>query len=137
MSHPHKVSRSLAALDAAARHPPEYRLSVERLLANGIQHIELLRSSGLTWGQIALGLPSWRQQDGTPITQDQIRGAVSRIRRKKPMYAPKEVRPSRVERGSLPPSRAEHLPGSDKTMPASTNSTLGAQLKLTTKMRMG
>jgi hypothetical protein len=138
MSQSKKISRSLAALNTAAGQPPEYRLSIERLLANGIEHIELLRSIGLTWGQIALGLPSWRQQDGTPITPAQIRGAVSRIRRKKPhVHAPKDVRPSRVKKVSVPPSRVEHLPGSEKTYPASANSSLGAQLKLTTKMRMG
>lgn len=138
MSKSQKISRSMAALNAAARQPPEHRPSIERLLTDGIEHIEHLRGAGLTWGQIALGLPSWHQQDGTPITEDQIRGAVSRIRRKKlQVHASKKVRLFGVEKVPLPPSRAEHVPGSEKTPQASTNSSLGAQLKLTTKMRMG
>jgi len=136
MTKPTKISRVLAVLDAASRLPADLRPPMERRIERHLDQIDLLRSFGLTWRQIALGLPSWCQRDGTPISDDQLRGAVSRVCRKqrrsgaastvKHFHAPKAASaPAAQKLATVVPNRPAEAP----------QSSLMAQLELTRKLR--
>lgn len=136
MTKPTKISRVLEVLDAASRLPVDHLPPMERRIERHLEQIDLLRSFGLTWRQIVLGLPSWCQQDGTPVSDDQIRGAVSRVRRKqKRSGAASTVNPIRAAKAASAQATqklATVLPNRPAKAP---QSSLMAQLELTRKLR--
>ena len=129
-----KIRKALDVLDAASRLPANLCPPVERRIEKNLVQIELLRASGLTWRQIVFGLPSWCQKDGSRVSEDQIRGAFSRIYRKQKrggsntgdaratMIAPRPVGPKKA-------SASQNLPATAQP------SSLAAQLELTRKSR--
>lgn len=134
MSPSTKINKALESLDAVSRLSATRCPPMERRIEQSLAQFELLRASGLTWRQIVLGLPSWRQKDGTPVSEDQIRGAFSRVRRKrKSAVLPRPVAASEVR---APPQRIVGKPVSVPlhTQPTS-KSLLMAQLDLTRKLR--
>lgn len=133
MTPPTKINKVLEVLDAsnlpANRCPP-----MERRIAQNLAQFELLRASGLTWRQIVLGLPSWCQKDGTPVSEDQIRGAFSRVcRKRKSAVQPRSSTASVVKAAPQPIARK---PASVPTpIQPTSKSSLMAQLELTRKLR--
>lgn len=122
---PAQVQRILKRLNATAEVSSDMLPPLERRLTHSLAQIQLLRTWGLTWRQIAIGLPSWKQKDGTAISDDQLRGAVSRIRAGQkprpiflePPHAPVHVKtvlaanppPVEISRDQVPPSEPSRL----------------------------
>ena len=131
-----EIQKALKRLDASARLPADMCPPIERRLEQGMAQINMLRAWGLTWPQIALGLPSWKQKDGTAVTHDQLRGAVSRIRAKqKPTR--KGSRPSSVAAAThaAPTAQAQLRQIAPAPVLSGEKSSLSAQLALTRKSR--
>lgn len=136
MTTPAEIQRTLNRLNATANVSSDMCPPLERRLRHSLAQIELLRTWGLTWRQIALGLPSWKQKDGTAISDDQLRGAVSRIRaRQKP--GPAFPKPSHaLGNGQASPTmKRESVESTRHPVPSSNASRLSTQLSLTLKSR--
>lgn len=134
MTTPTKITRVLEVLDASSSSPANQCPPMERRITRNLAQFELLRASGLTWRQIALGLPSWCQKDGAPVSEDQIRGSFSRICRKRKRIAP--PRPAVSSEVKAAPQRITRNTENDPLQPQATStSSLMAQLELTRKLR--
>ena len=71
----------LERLDRLGQTGP-FQLRLELLVRNNTETLEHLRGLGLTWIQIARGLPNWKQRSGGRVTADQLRGVYARTTRK-------------------------------------------------------
>jgi hypothetical protein len=135
MTTPAEIQRILKRLNATADVSADVRLPLERRLKQGLTQIKILRTWGLTWRQIALGLPFWTQRDGTAISDDQLRGAISRIRAKqKPRPAIPEP-PHAVIVQAPPTAHRQSVRTAPHPVPQGETSRLLAQLALTRRSR--
>ncbi|WP_193337160.1 hypothetical protein [Devosia beringensis] len=136
MTTPAKIQKILKRLNGTADVSADVRLPLERRLRLGLPQIEALRTWGLTWRQIALGLPSWTQKDGTAISADQLRGAVSRIRAKqKPRPAIAEPSQAALLVQQPPATRHQSVETAQHPISPGEPSRLSAQLALTITSR--
>ena len=127
-----KFKKVLDELDAASRLPTNLCPPIERRIEQHLAQFDLLRAAGLKWSQIVLGLPSWSQKDGTPVSADQLRGAYSRVSRKqKRLVYP--TGPSAIQ--AAPQKSAPKPARIQSPAPAASTSSLMAQLELTRKLR--
>ena len=129
-----KFKKVLDELDAASRLPTNLCPPIERRIEQHLAQFDLLRAAGLKWSQIVLGLPSWSQKDGTPVSADQLRGAYSRVSRKqKRLVYPHSTGPSAIQ--AAPQKSAPKPARIQSPAPAASTSSLMAQLELTRKLR--
>ena len=129
-----KIKKVLDELDAASRLPANLCPPIERRIEQHLAQFELLRAAGLKWRQIVLGLPSWSQNDGTPVSADQLRGAYSRVSRKQMRLVYKHSAAPSAQKAA--PQRSARKPASVQgPAPAPSTSSLMAQLELTRKLR--
>lgn len=136
MTTPAQVQRILKRLNAMADVSLDTLPPLERRLRNSLADIQSLRTLGLTWRQIALGLPAWKQKDGTAISDDQLRGAVSRIRARqkpRPTFLEPPHAPANVKTPPTPKAPSVEI-GRDQVPPGE-RSRLSSQLALTIKSR--
>ena len=113
----------LERLDRLGQTGP-FQLRLELLVRNNTETLEHLRGLGLTWVQIARGLPNWKQRSGGRVTADQLRGVYARTTRKSATSA-QLLRTGDQERATpTPPGKAVHQIGKVDGDKASTQAEL-------------